>query len=274
MRKFLVVLFATLFCLSLDVTDAEAARRFGGGQSIGKQRQSVTQQATPRQPAQAPAPAAPAGGSKWLGPLAGLAAGGLLAALFMGGAFDGIKMMDVVMVMLLAAAVFFVLRMLRRPASQTMQYSGLDGSRQAPLELGVGGAAEAPRAPMNIPAEFKIEPFLRSAKTSFIRLQAANDAKDLNDIREYTTPQMFAEISMQMRDRGDELQKTEVVSVNVELLEVVTEDNLAIASARFNGLIREEPGQAPVPFDEVWHVQKDIKDPKSVWLIAGIQQVS
>ena len=51
----------------------------------------------------------------------------------------------------------------------------------------------------NIPAGFPVETFLRSAKTSFIRLQAANDRKDLNDIREYTTPEMFAEISMQLQ---------------------------------------------------------------------------
>ncbi|MBI2311477.1 MAG: Tim44 domain-containing protein [Betaproteobacteria bacterium] len=280
MKKFFAALLATVFCLGLDVADADAARRFGGGKSIGKQRESVTQQAAPRQPVEQPqapaaAPAAPAG-SRWLGPLAGLAAGGLLAALFMGGAFDGIKLMDVMVLMLLAAAVFFVVRMLRRPTPRPLQYSGLGASHQAPapMELGVGGAAEVPRVPMNVPAEFKVDAFLRNARTSFIRLQAANDAGDLDDIREYTTPEMFAEISMQMRERDDEPQKTEVLSVNAELLEVVSEGSLAIASVRFTGATREQPGQAPLPFDEVWHVQKELKNPKSVWLIAGIQQVS
>lgn len=277
MRRFLAALLAAVFCLGLDVADADAARRFGGGKSIGKQRESVTQQAAPRQPVQQPqAPAAAPAGSKWLGPLAGLATGGLLAALFMGGAFDGIKLMDVMALMLLAAAVFFVVRMLRRPVPRPLQYSGLGGSHPAPMpmELGVGGAAEAPRVPMNIPAEFKVDSFLRNAKTSFIRLQAANDTGDLDDIREYTTPEMFAEISMQLRERGDDRQKTDVVAVNAELLEVVNEGSLAIASVRFTGTLREKPGQPPVFFDEVWHVQKDVKDPKSVWLIAGIQQVS
>lgn len=273
MMRFVAGLFAALFCLGLVIDDAEAARRFGGGKSFGKQRESVTQQAAPRQAASAPAAPAPVGGARWMGPLAGLAAGGLLAALFMGGAFDGLKMMDMMAILLLAAAVFFVLRMLRRPASQTMQYSGMAGGAEAPIGMGVGGAAEAPRLPVNVPAGFRIEPFLRSAKTSFLRLQAANDTKDLDDIREYTTPEVFAEISMQMREREDGPRKTEVLLVNAELLEVVTERDLAIASVRFTGRIREEPGQAPASFDEVWHVQKNLQDPKSVWLIAGIQQV-
>ena len=49
---------------------------------------------------------------------------------------------------------------------------------------------------------------MRSAKTSFIRLQAANDRKDLSDVREYTTPEMFAEISMQFQERGNLAQTT------------------------------------------------------------------
>ena len=135
-------------------------------------------------------------------------------------------------------------------------------------------AVSATRSAANIPADFQVEPFLRNAKTSFIRLQAANDARDLSDIREYTTPQMFAEISMQINERGGEPQRTEVIAINADLLEVVTENDTAIASVRFNGQLREAPASAPEQFDEIWHVQKDLKDPDAVWLLAGIQQVS
>jgi predicted lipid-binding transport protein (Tim44 family) len=83
---------------------------------------------------------------------------------------------------------------------------------------------------------------------------------------------MFAEVSMQLQERGDAPQKTDVVSVNAELLEVVTENDHAIASVRMSGQLRENNG-APESFDEIWHVQKSLKDEKSVWLLAGIQQV-
>ena len=164
-----------------------------------------------------------------------------------------------------------------------MQYSGMEVNTG---NTSVPPATPAPAAPAasttmpahsgtaNIPADFQVEPFLRNAKTSFIRLQAANDARDVSDIREYTTPEMFAEISMQISERALEPQKTEVMAINAELLEVVTERDLAIASVRFNGQLREAPGKSPEAFDEIWHVQKNLKDPESVWLLAGIQQVS
>jgi predicted lipid-binding transport protein (Tim44 family) len=301
MKKILTLFTLAIFSFGLAAFDAEA-KRFGGGQSIGKQRESISPQSAPKQaqaPSAAPAPAAPAG-SKWMGPLAGLAAGGLLAALFMGGAFEGIKMMDVLMLAALMAAIFFVVRMLRRPrqedhSTRPMQYSGLgagagsaegtSASEPTAAPTGSAGASAGsaqPTAPVppvpagtpNIPADFKVEPFLRNAKTSFIRLQAANDARDLSDIREYTTPEMFAEISMQINERGNDPQKTEVLNINADLLEVATENDTAIASVRFNGQLRESPTSSPEAFDEIWHVQKNLKDPESVWLLAGIQQVS
>lgn len=292
MKKILTLLTLAIFTFGLAAFDAEA-RRFGGGKSIGKQRQAISPQAAPKPAQAAPAAAAgAAGGSKWMGPLAGLAAGGLLAALFMGGAFEGIKMMDVLVLAALMAAIFFIVRMLRRPrqehATRPMQYSAMGTAggndphmTEAPsAETPISGAAVpgevtcVSSSARNIPADFKVEPFLRNAKTSFIRLQAANDARDLSDIREYTTPEMFAEISMQISERGSEPQRTEVMSINAELLEVATENDQAIASVRFNGQMREIPDSTPETFDEVWHVQKNLKDPESVWLLAGIQQVS
>ncbi|MDQ3185145.1 MAG: Tim44-like domain-containing protein [Pseudomonadota bacterium] len=287
MKKILTLLTLAIFSFGLAAFDAEA-KRFGGGKSIGKQREAVSPQAAPK-PAQgssAASTAATAGGSKWMGPLAGLAAGGLLAALFMGGAFEGINMMDVLMLAALMAAVFFVMRMLRKPrqepSARPMQYSGM-GTTSDSSSIPPGASAPAASAavtpahgsgPANIPADFQVEPFLRNAKTSFIRLQAANDARDVSDIREYTTPEMFAEISMQINERGDEPQRTEVLAINAELLEVVTANSLAIASVRFDGQLREGSDAAPEVFDEIWHVQKNPKDPDSVWLLAGIQQVS
>jgi predicted lipid-binding transport protein (Tim44 family) len=84
---------------------------------------------------------------------------------------------------------------------------------------------------------------------------------------------MFAEISMQMQERDDTAQKTDVLSINTDLLEVANEGDYAIASVRFTGQLRENNG-APESIDEIWHVQKDLRDDKSVWLLAGIQQTT
>src|SRR5512140_3341533 len=87
MKRFAILLTVVLTSLSLLATSAEA-KRFGGGSSFGKQR--TMSAPVQKSPSAAPAPGAPAqpaaapqaGGNKWIGPLAGLAAGIGLAALF------------------------------------------------------------------------------------------------------------------------------------------------------------------------------------------------
>lgn len=275
MKRFLLVLTIALSSISLLAANAEA-RRMGGGSSIGKQRTmspQQTQKAPTAAPAAAPGAAAPAAGNKWMGPLAGLAIGAGLGALFagglggLGGGFGGILMM-----LALAALAFFLFSKFRKPQQPAMQYAGQGAPFSQPEAQTYSGGAAAP-AVKNIPADFPVEAFLRSAKMSFIRLQAANDRKDLNDIREYTTPEMFAEISMQLQERGNAAQTTDVSLLNADLLEVVTENNHAIASVRMTGQISENKGAAE-SFDEIWHVQKNLQDDKAVWLLSGIQQIA
>ena len=274
MKKFAIVLTLILTCMSLFAATAEA-KRFGGGGSFGKQRSMAPQQmqrAPVAAPTQGAAPAKP--GNKWLGPLAGLAIGAGLATMFAGGLGGmGGAMGGILMALLAAGVVMFLISKFRKPQA-TMQYAGAGAPYAAPqAETYAGGSAAPVYAANNIPADFPVESFLRSAKTSFIRLQAANDRKDLNDIREYTTPEMFAEISMQMQERDNTPQKTDVIMINGELLEVANEGDWAIASVRFTGQLSENNG-TPENVDEIWHVQKNLKDDKSVWLLTGIQQTT
>jgi predicted lipid-binding transport protein (Tim44 family) len=297
MKRF-TLMIATLLCFGLAMSDADAALRFGGGRSSGIQRNNVMQrQATP--PAAAPAPASqaqpatpatpapqPASGmSKWLGPLAGLALGAGLASMFMGGGGMG----GIAMVLLLAVAAFFMFRMLRRPASATepMRYSGATFDSLAPapgaparfdtlapaLAPVPGNGGQAAASAVSLPAGFDADGFLRQAKLNFIRLQAANDRKDLTDIRNFTTPEMFAEISLQSQERGADPQQVDVTELNAEILDVTEGAEEHLVSVRFHGTLREGPQAAPESFDEVWHLAKPANG-KSGWLIAGIQQTS
>jgi len=286
MKNTITLLTLAIFSFGLIAFDAEA-KRMGSGKNLGTQRQSVNQQqATPNKPQQSPAAATPSTGSKWGGALAGLAAGGLLAALFMGGAFENINMTDIITMLLLMAAVFFIIRMLRKPkaaqSTPSMQYSGVNTNTQdrfstPPFGSSTGNAAgdnETAYHQSDIPADFKVEPFIRNAKASFIRLQTAHDHGDINEIRDYVTPEMLAEITAQINERGDVQQKTEVMFIDANLLEVETTNDMAIASVRFTGQLRDVPDGEPETFDEIWHVQKDLKDPNATWLLAGIQQTS
>jgi predicted lipid-binding transport protein (Tim44 family) len=291
MKRFLMILMIALTSLSLLATTAEA-KRFGGGGSVGKQRSMTPQQAAPRAPTAAPAPtpaappaAAPAR-NKWLGPLAGLAIGAGLGAMFAGGGMGGLgsAMGSILTMLLIGGAIMFAIAYFRKKQTPAInQYAGAGAPYNEPIpaqatayqgqEQTASPALSAPAQAKNIPADFPVESFLRSAKTSFIRLQAANDRKDLNDVREYTTPEMFAEISMQMQERDHTPQKTDVITINGELLEVANEGDWAIASVRFTGSLSENNG-APESVDEIWHVQKNLRDDKAVWLLAGIQQTT
>ncbi len=276
MSKIFTLFFVALISFGLTAQDADA-KRMGGGSSIGKQRTATSQQtATQPKPAQAPA-AAPAGGNKWLGPLAGLAAGGLLASMFMGGGLAG-GIGNILMILALVGVAFFIFRMLKKPQPQLAQYAG-NIERNTVSDMVATGGSAAPSAAMmqantgSRPAWFEDEPFLREAKKQFLRLQDANDRGDINDIREYVTPEMYAEISMQIQERNGRVNKTEVVTLNADIADVVTEGDVVIASVRFSGMIREEANGPAEAFSEIWHIQKSQSQPNATWFISGIQQV-
>ena len=141
------------------------------------------------------------------------------------------------------------------------------GASAAPASAIGAGLAAAPV----IPADFDVEAFVRNAKVNFIRLQAANDAGNLDELREVTTSEMFAELKMDVMERGNAQQQTEVVSLAADVLEVVEEAARYVVSVRFTGQIREDKGAALEAFDEVWHLTK-ARTGSGGWLLSGIQQ--
>ncbi|APV51969.1 hypothetical protein BWI17_21245 [Betaproteobacteria bacterium GR16-43] len=317
--KIAPLFIAAVLALSFAIADdAFAAKRFGGGGNLGKQRAvpakdapstppAAAPTATPASPAAAPAAAGagaaaaaakPSFMSRWGGLLAGLGIGALLASMF--GAGMGPIVGLLLAGLLVAGLVFFAYRMFAsrgapapamQPAAGGMQPApgGTMDAGARPAFSGIGsaipGASAEPSAPP-VPSEaplaaapalqpdFDVPNFLRQAKSSFIRLQAANDAKDLDDIRDFTTPEVYGEIALQLQERGDAPSRTEVVSVDARLADLARENGYDIASVRFTGLIREDDARNPEPFDEIWHVRKKSGDRNPAWLISGIQQVA
>jgi predicted lipid-binding transport protein (Tim44 family) len=297
--KYLSILALVLTVgLTMGVGDAEAAKRFGSGKSSGMQRQMTPPAkapdavATPKQ-AVSPAAGSPAAaqtGRSWMGPVAGLAAGLGLAALAshlgFGEELASFMMMALIAVAVIAALGYF---MRKRAAGQqhalagagagradSYQYAGhqLEPTSPAqrtydaalPATASTGGATAT-----NIPADFDVAGFVRNAKVHFIRLQAANDTGNLNDIREFTTPEMFAEIKLAIAERGTQTQVTDVVAIDADVIDVAEEEDRYVVSVRFTGQIREDSGPTDT-VDEIWHLVKP-RTGNSGWLLAGIQQV-
>ncbi len=284
MKTLLTLLLALITVSVLTIPEAEA-KRLGGGSNLGRQT-TMPRQAPAATPAQTqrPGAAAPAAGgaSRWLGPLAGLAAGGLLAALFFGGAFEGMAAMDWLLIAGLAVGAFFLIRAMRRrspmptPATAAARGGpgyGAMGGFTPDATPAAGGAMASGGAPNQAPAWFEGAGFAEGAKGHYIRLQAAWDRADWNDIRTYTTPALFAELQREHGSSATPGQTTEVVTLKSELLQVQRDGDQALASVRFFGLIRENADGPAEPFDEVWHVQHAWATRDGDWLISGIQQV-
>lgn len=140
-----------------------------------------------------------------------------------------------------------------------------------PFAASDAGGAAAPVARAFVPAVFDGEGFARTAKTIFIRLQAANDSRDLDDLRSFTTPEMFAELSLDIQERNGGAQHTEVLGVESLVLDVAEEGARQIVSVRMRGQVREQALAQPVAVDEVWHLVKPTDGSRN-WAIAGIEQ--
>lgn len=285
MKHILLACLIGLFGSTLVVIDAEA-RRLGGGKSLGRSAPSHSQSAAPQQrqatdaQRQNPTAAPPqrSGASRWLGPLAGLAAGGLLAALLFGDGFEGFQILDFLLLALLAFMAFKLFRALRgqsAPMARTAHATAGGGAhggfehQQPPA----GGGAEQLQG-VHRPGWFNESEFLKAAKAHFIRLQAAWDQGDMQDIREYTTPELFAELTLERQSYGGERQFTEVVSLDAELLDLAREGERIVASVRYWGLIREQQGAEAQPFSEIWHIQRKESEANANWYVAGIEQVN
>jgi predicted lipid-binding transport protein (Tim44 family) len=276
MNKFMTIITAVL-SLCLMAPDADA-KRLGGGTSIGKQRTITPPSAAPAPHAPAATPATPtpqpSGMSRWLGPLAGLAIGAGLASLFMGNGLGG-ALGGILMMLAIGAAVIFALRMFRaKTQAGPLQYAGAGtpAATGARPELVSGfGAGTAQAAATRFPPGFDAEQFAHHAKLNFTKLQAANDQCDLSTMRGFMTPGLYAYIEAEIKARGDAPQKTEIVTLEADVLEVVTEGDMHVASVNFSGMIREERDGAAAPFSETWHLEKPVNG-SSGWLISGIQQ--
>ncbi len=144
------------------------------------------------------------------------------------------------------------------------------GASGASMGAASSTAAAVPAA--FVPAAFDSAGFERIARAIFIRMQTANDAGNLDDLRQFTTPEMYASIKLDLMERGPTAQRTEVQSVQAKVLDVADEADGQVVSVRYSGELQEHGSPAATPFDEVWHLVSP-QDGQGRWLIAGIEQM-
>lgn len=294
-------LFSLLFLL-ITVSHAAEAKRFGMGKSYGYSKQVAPKQYGQKAPAQKPsAPAAagnavkkPAtGASRWLGPLAGLAAGGLLAAMLFGDGFQGIQLLDILLLALVAFLLFklFVRRRQTQPTYAGQEYQA--GSQPDRFEaethhresraptvspaqsqggsiIGSGLSSEA-TAVHAAPEWFDADGFLEQAKHHFVAVQQAWDHMDLATLREYCTPELFAALEAEMAGMQPGENHTQVDTLYAEMADTALEGEYLMVSVYFSGFIIEEQNAQAHAFNEIWHIRR-LAAGEGAWQIAGIQQ--
>jgi predicted lipid-binding transport protein (Tim44 family) len=270
--------------------------------------QQGTRAAPAQQPAAAAArpgagPAAAAPRSPWRGALMGLAAGlGIAALASMLGLSETLAMIMTVVLLGLALMLIvgFVLRRMR-PAQQPAY--GAAGAQRGPgtyanvgyetapapaptpvqrrIEPTVGGrpgsamdafarpSGDSAAAQWGVPAGFDTKSFLDAAKGHYAKLQQAWDAGNLDELSEFTTNEMFIALTHELRARAGQ-SKTEVVSIDADLLGIESTADEHIASVKFDGTLRVDGEIERV--SEVWNLSKPVRG--GGWVLAGIQQLA
>jgi predicted lipid-binding transport protein (Tim44 family) len=277
-----------LLCAVFLVNEAAEAARMGGGKSFGSspsyQRSAPAPSPSTGSPTSPgvsrPAPTAtpsPMGG-RWGGMLGGMLMGGLIGSMLFGGghAWGGPSLIDLVVI---GGGLFLLFRFLRsrREATQTAGsptgYSFDKGASQGWGTSGIDPVTAPPTdEPAPIPADFDQADFMKGAKLMYNRLQAAWDKRDLADIRQFTSNEVYEEIRRQAQE-SPAPGKTELLLVNPRLLEVRDVDGHRVASVLYDVMMREDGDERARQVREIWHFSREAKDAQAFWVLEGIQQV-
>ena len=124
-----------------------------------------------------------------------------------------------------------------------------------------------------LPASLDREALLEVLRSRFVALQAAWDAGDTEVVRALTTPGMFDELRAE-RTRCARTDapavRTEVVTLNADLIGYEEWPEACVASVEFTGLIRESAEAGAVPFRELWLLTQS-KPGRGDWCLARHQ---
>ncbi|GKT12792.1 MAG: hypothetical protein ISEC1_P1773 [Thiomicrorhabdus sp.] len=306
------VVLLTMFFGLVSIAQVAEAKRFGGGKSFGYSK-TVAPKSFKTAPTTAPKAAptstkAGAAGAKprsgMMGILGGLAAGGLLAALFMGDGFEGLQMMDILLFALIAFVLFKLFkhfagrqnqarpqhayeapqqqRQPEREAEPQMdqvqqretaaEYNPNSGESIFGSSLGDAVSDQAVHL-TETPEWFNAEEFVEGAKGHFVTLQKAWDNADLSEVESYCSPELFEAIKSEMEGTQAGENHTVVDSLDAEVADMAIDGEYFIVSIRFTGFIQEDTAEGAHAFNEIWHIRR-LENDEGTWQVSGIQQAA
>ncbi|HHJ39146.1 MAG: hypothetical protein AXA67_11460 [Methylothermaceae bacteria B42] len=292
------LLFSTALILALSSIGGAEAKRFGGGRSFGgksfysqpfkrsqlqRQRTFNQQKAIQRNQTSRQSWRNRGGLLGWLAPFA---IGGLLGALFFGGAFEHLNLMDILVFGGLALLAFKLLSRRSGAAAETpvgamgdYANAGFREKTSAPFDTDILGKKDRSQplsshdlpAEIEIPSDFDLQGFLEGAKRAFRQLQEAWNRNELAEIRGLTTDEVFIEIKRQKAMADHDL-PVKILDLDAELVGFEEDAHYQQASVLFTARI-QEGSHSPETIQEVWHFVRPRRGFNATWQLDGIQQV-
>lgn len=298
----LISMFAIVLALSVfsafSMPDNADARRFGGGHSIGRTttvRPSAPAGVTSNQHFQQQqrsalnnnAGAAAMNRTGMFGGLfGGLLAGTLLGSLLMGGGVGGGGgLLDLIIIGLI---VYFGIKFFKSRRqnntnqsytsqneyyNQTQNYSNQaeNNTSSAWDNLRSARADNSGQTPYTAAGTFNTEEFLEGAKKLYVRMQESWDMRDIDDIKQFTSPIMHKDIEEQFKEDPNP-SKTEIILINPSVLEVKQEGDYEQVAVLFDVLMKEAENDSNEQVKEIWNFSRN-KAKNGNWVLDGIQTI-
>ncbi|PVZ66416.1 Tim44 domain-containing protein [Pelagibaculum spongiae] len=295
----MTIVFTSFFFIFAMAGEANA-KRLGGGGGFGKsQKTSQFQNSTQKKQATTNNAANQSSKKGLLGGLlGGLLAGGLIAALLGSGAFEGLQMMDMLMIAAIAFIAFKVLRGLKaRSASQgrpafaaagqgaeagqgnsnnqqrqafEMSPENSESNQSQSSTANSSAIAENEQVPFNMPEGFDQAAFIEGSLEHYRTVQNAWNSGELDVIETYVSPEIFAALKQQ-RDKLMVAPQTEVTQLSAEIVRADQTGDTAEISILFRGVCKDVLEKSEDGIFDTWHLERDISVEGASWIIVGIQ---
>lgn len=287
--KSIITLITAFFMMFAMISEADA-KRFGGG-GFGKSYKTspfASKKAAPAKKDQKQNQAGQKKGGMMGGLMGGLLAGGLFAALLGSGAFEGLQIMDMILMAGLAFLAFKLFKgfMGARPQQQaampghtptSAQRQSFDMPRDAgdtsqPQETFDTSATgfNQDEVPFNLPEGFDQQGFIEGALSHYKTVQESWNKGELEVIEEYVSPELFSALSQQ-RNKLMVPPQTEILDLSAEIVRADKAGDSAEISILFRGICKDDLEKSQDGIFDIWHLQRDLNTENADWIIVGIE---
>ncbi|NJB67315.1 putative lipid-binding transport protein (Tim44 family) [Desulfobaculum xiamenense] len=131
---------------------------------------------------------------------------------------------------------------------------------------------ETPPRPAALHGEFDPNEFLAGAKLAYARIRESWDARDLDDLRNFTTPRAFDEFASRAETETRSA-RTDLLLVNASIVERRNNGVTEEASVLFDVTQRTGQDAGTTSVQEVWKFARDAENDASHWKLDSMETV-